>query len=159
MDGFKPKVTTMKAFKPIFLLGLLVMNSSALAITCELHITGDDRIRYDRAELVVDADCTEVTLTLEHVGSLPVEQMGHNWTLTRTVDWKDVAQSGQGAGVQSSYLPPGDKRIIAHTDLVGGGESTSVTFDVSVLEKGSDYTFFCSFPGHWAVMNGKMVFK
>jgi azurin len=43
--------------------------------------------------------------------------------------------------------------------MIGGGESTSITFDVSELEKGGDYTYFCSFPGHWGTMNGKLVVK
>ncbi|MDF4805588.1 azurin, partial [Vibrio parahaemolyticus] len=24
---------------------------------------------------------------------------------------------------------------------------------------GGDYSFFCSFPGHWAIMQGKFEFK
>ena len=40
---------------------------------------------------------------------------------------------------------------------VGGGEKDSVTFKTDVLEAGGDYDFFCSFPGHYAVMRGKVV--
>jgi len=137
----------------------LAFGGTAAAKTCELTITGNDQLQYNKSELVVEADCDKVTVTLEHVGKLPVEQMGHNWTLARTADWKALAQAGQGAGLENGYLPPGDDRVIANTDMIGGGETTSVTFDVSKLEKGGDYTFFCSFPGHWAVMNGKLIVK
>lgn len=137
----------------------MVASNAALAKTCELSITGNDQIQYNKSELVVEADCTQVKLTLEHVGKLSIEQMGHNWTLTRTADWKDVARTGQGAGLENDYLPKNDDRIIAHTDVIGGGETTSITFDRSQLEKGGDYTFFCSFPGHWANMNGKLIVK
>ena len=44
------------------------------------------------------------------------------------------------------------------TDMVGGGQSTSVTFSTSSLEQGGDYTFFCSFPGHSALMRGSLNF-
>ena len=62
------------------------------------------------------------------------------------------------AGLPNNYVPKDDKRIIAHTKVVGGGESTSITFPTSSLKKGGDYTFFCSFPGHWSVMKGKLTF-
>ena len=147
----------MRLTRFILVLACIATSNVALAKTCELSITGNDRIQYNKSELVVASDCTEVKLTLEHVGKLPIEQMGHNWTLTRTKDWKDVAMTGQGAGLENDYLPKNDDRIIAHTDVIGGGETTRITFDRSELEKGGDYTFFCSFPGHWANMNGKLI--
>lgn len=147
--------------KLIALLALtgLAFAGTAAANDCELTIEGNDQLQFNKSEMVVSSECDQVTVTLEHVGKLPVEQMGHNWTLTETSDWKAVAQEGQGAGLENEYLPPNDDRIIAHTDMIGGGESTSVTFDLSGLEKGGDYTFFCSFPGHWAVMNGKFIIE
>ena len=42
------------------------------------------------------------------------------------------------------------------TKVIGGGESDSVTFDVSKLAAGQDYTYFCSFPGHFAMMKGTL---
>lgn len=138
---------------------LLLVAGPALANTCELEITGNDQIQYNKSTLTVPADCDEVTLTLEHVGQLAVQQMGHNWVLAKTGDWKTLAQSGQAGGLENNYLPAGDSRVIAATDMIGGGESTSVTFDVSGLEAGGDYTFFCSFPGHSAIMNGKLVIE
>lgn len=141
----------------IALLGLAAATGPAAAQSCELEIEGNDRIQYNKDELVVPADCDEVTVTLVHVGKMPVKQMGHNWVLTRTDEYRDVAQKGMRAGLENEYLPQDDDRIIAATGLIGGGESTSVTFDVSELEPGGDYTFFCSFPGHYGVMNGKLV--
>lgn len=137
----------------------LVFSGYASAKTCELSITGNDQLQYNKSELVVESDCDKVKLTLEHVGKLPKAQMGHNWVLTRSSDYMAVAQAGQKAGLDQGYLPEGDDRILTHTDLIGGGETTSVTFDVADLEAGGDYTFFCSFPGHWAVMKGKLVVK
>ncbi len=137
----------------------LVFTGTAAAKTCELEITGNDQIQFNKSKLTVSSECDKVKLTLKHVGKLAVEQMGHNWTLAKTGDWRDLAQKGQAAGLENEYLPVGDERILAHTDMIGGGESASVTFDLSNLEKGGDYTFFCSFPGHWALMNGKFVIE
>ena len=58
-----------------------------------------------------------------------------------------------------SYLPKKDPRVLAHTAVIGGGQSTSVTFSTAALRKGGDYTFFCSFPGHFAMMKGKLIFN
>lgn len=147
--------------KLITLLALtgLAFAGTAAAKTCELSITGNDQLQYNKSELVVEADCDKVKLTLEHVGEMPVEQMGHNWVLAETGDWKELAQAGQSAGLENDYLPEGGDRVIVHTDMIGGGETTSITFDVSNLEKGGDYTYFCSFPGHWSIMNGKLIIK
>ena len=148
-----------KLFSLFVLLGLASFTAPAAAKTCELTIEGNDQLQFNKSELVIGADCDKVKLTLTHVGSLPVEQMGHNWVVTETGVFKAVAQKGQQAGLENDYLPPDDDRVIVASDLIGGGESTSVTFDASSLEAGGDYTFFCSFPGHYGVMNGKLVVK
>ena len=135
----------------------LLMSTQLQAKTCELSIDSTDQMTFTSNELKVDADCTEVKLTLNHVGKMAKNVMGHNWVLTKTADYMPVAQDGMKAGADNDYLVADDARIIAHTALIGGGESDSVTFSLEGLEAGGDYTFFCSFPGHWAIMNGKFV--
>jgi azurin len=137
---------------------LTAVSSMAMAKTCDVTIAGDDRMKFDTAEIAVAADCTEINLTLNHTGKLPVAAMGHNWVLTETSAFQAVATAGASAGPAASYLPKNDARVLAHTKLVGGGESTSIKFSTAALKKGGDYTFFCSFPGHWAVMKGKFKF-
>lgn len=136
---------------------LTAVSSMAAAKTCDVSIAGDDRMKFDKAEIVVAADCTEVNLTLKHTGKLPVTAMGHNWVLTETASFQAVATAGASAGPAANYVP-NDARVLAHTKLVGGGESTSIKFSTAALKKDGDYTFFCSFPGHWAVMKGKFKF-
>ena len=48
----------------------------------------------------------------------------------------------------------GDPRIIAHTKLIGAGQTASMSFPVSKIKNGGPYVFFCSFPGHSALMHG-----
>jgi azurin len=123
---------------------------------CSQTIEGNDLIQYSAAEIRVSSDCDEVTITLSHVGQLPANVMGHNWVLTATADYTPVANAAQAAG-PPNYVPEGDPRIIGATNMIGGGEETSVTFDISGLEPGGDYTYFCSFPGHNVLMNGKFI--
>jgi azurin len=145
--------------KLIVALGLLFAANAAFAAkNCTLNIEGNDLMKFNVAELKVPADCTDVEVVLKHVGKLPKAAMGHNWVLTKTADMQAVANAGVSAGLEKEYLPAGDKRIVAHTKVIGGGESTSVKFKTSQLTKGGDYTFFCSFPGHSALMKGKLVY-
>jgi azurin len=97
-------------------------------------------------------------LTLKHVGMLAANVMGHNWVLSKTSDYQALAQAGQGAG-PPNYLPAGDAKVIAATNVIGGGQQTSVKVDMSKVMAGGDYTFFCSFPGHFVLMNGKFVIE
>ena len=124
---------------------------------CKLEIAGNDAMQYDKKELAAAADCTQVELTLTHTGKLPAAAMGHNWVLVKTADVTAVANAGMSAGLASNYLTPNDPRVIANTKTIGGGQSASVTFPTSKLTKGGDYSFICTFPGHYVIMKG--VFK
>jgi len=142
------------------LLAGLSFNGAAFAAdkVCKLEIAGTDQMQFDKKELVVAPDCTSVELTLKHTGKLPAQAMGHNWVLTKTADVAPVASDGLSAGLPKDYLKAGDARVIAHTKVIGGGQTTTVTFPTSKLTKGGAYTYFCSFPGHSTIMKGVLKF-
>ena len=131
---------------------------ASAADNCKAEITGNDLMQYDKKELKFDASCTTIEVTLKHIGKLAKEAMGHNWVLTNTADAMAVGNDGLGAGLAANYLKPGDKRVIAHTKVLGGGESDTVKIPASELKKGGDYTYLCTFPGHSALMKGKFIF-
>jgi len=137
---------------------LFTAPAEAAGKTCKLEITGNDAMQFDKKELAVAADCTEVELTLKHIGKLPAQAMGHNWVLTKTADAQAVATAGMPAGLKLNYVAADDKRVLAHTKVVGGGESDTIKFPASALKKGESYTFACTFPGHSSIMNGKLKF-
>ena len=139
---------------------LLFASSGAFAAdkVCKLEISGTDQMQFDKKELVVAPDCTQVELTLKHAGKLPAQAMGHNWVLTKTADVAPVANEGMSAGLPKNYLKDGDTRVIAHTKVVGGGQTATVKFATSALKKGEAYSFFCTFPGHSTMMKGAFKF-
>ncbi len=139
------------------LCGALLLPLAAHADPCKVEIAGNDLLQYDKQELNVPASCKEVTVTLRHSGRQPREAMGHNWVLVDAADYKAVASAASSAGLAHDYVAPGDKRVIAHTRVIGGGESTSVTFPGTLLRKGAAYRYLCTFPGHSTLMHG--VFK
>ena len=140
----------------VLALGGVLLGNQAWSQECSLSIDGNDQIQFSKKELRVSKSCKEVTVTLKHVGQLAANVMGHNWVLTATADYQAVAAAGQTAG-PPNYVPAGDARILAATNVVGGGQETSVKFDLSKLTPGGDYTYFCSFPGHFVLMNGKLI--
>ena len=148
------------SFRTIAVVSLLALAGNAFGAdkVCKLEITGTDAMQFDKKELAVAADCTQVELTLHHSGKLPAQAMGHNWVLAKTADVAGVASDGVGAGFAKDHIKAGDTRVIAHTKIVGGGQSTSVTFPTSALKKGESYTYFCSFPGHSSLMKGAFKF-
>ncbi|CAE6892466.1 MULTISPECIES: azurin [Pseudomonas] len=141
----------------VALMALLGLASTPLfAAECSVDVESTDQMTYNTQAISISKSCKTFTVNLKHTGSLPKTAMGHNLVLSKTADMPGIATDGIGAGPDAAYVKAGDERVIAHTGLIGGGESTSVTFDVSKLAAGEDYSFFCSFPGHYALMKGSV---
>ena len=113
-------------------------------------------MQFNLKSIEVDKSCKDFTVNLKHTGKLAKNVMGHNWVLTTTADMQGAATDAMAAGLDKDYVKPGDTRVIAHTKMIGGGETTSVTFPVSKLSATGAYSFFCSFPGHWGIMKGTL---
>ncbi|RMG67078.1 MAG: azurin [Bacteroidetes bacterium] len=122
----------------------------------ELAIAGNDQMQYDKKKLEVYEGQT-VKLTLTHSGTLAKEAMGHNWVLlAQGTDLAAFATSAMGAK-DSDYIPAdSDAQIIVHTDMLGGGESTSIEFPAPAA---GTYKYLCTFPGHYVMMQGDFVVK
>jgi len=56
----------------------------------------------------------------------------------------------------NEYIPAdaGDQ-IVANTIMLGPGEETTITF--TAPSEPGDYPYLCSFPGHYATMQGVMT--
>jgi azurin len=104
-------------------------------------------------EIKVEAGQT-VVLTLKHVGKLPAAAMGHNWVLL--TEGTDIQKFGAAAAkaADNGYVPEGSDQVITTTELIGGGQETTIEF--TAPEAGT-YDFICSFPGHYALMKGKFI--
>lgn len=130
--------------------------TASASAECTTVITSDDAMKFDPKEINIKSSCAQYTITLKHVGKMPAAAMGHNVVITKTADKDGVLADGATAGVAADYVKAGDERVVAYTKLIGGGEEASVTFETSKLAKDGAYEFFCSFPGHYAMMNGKI---
>ncbi|GAB3096152.1 azurin [Lysobacter terrae] len=149
----------MKHASTLFL-GLALLGASAFAQAapnCTIKLKGNDAMQFDLKTATVSASCPKITIELTHIGKMAAQVMGHNVVISQTADMNAITAAGMKAGAASGYVAKGDAKVIAATSVVGGGASTKTSFAGSKLKAGGDYTFFCSFPGHAALMKGKLV--
>jgi len=112
-----------------------------------VSITCDDRMNYDLKAF----DATpgqKIVVTVSNKGTTPKLSMGHNFImLDRNVN---VTSFLDAASMQAAhdYVPPEmeKKGVIAHSKLLGPGESDTVVFNAPYVP--GEYTYLCSFPGH-----------
>ncbi|WP_293276731.1 azurin [Neisseria sp. oral taxon 014] len=123
---------------------------------CATTVESNDNMQFNTKDIQVSKACKEFTITLKHTGTQPKSGMGHNIVISKAEDMDGVLKDGATAGADADYVKAGDARIVGHTKLIGGGEEASVTVDPAKLANGS-YKFYCSFPGHGALMNGTVT--
>jgi azurin len=145
--------------KRLLALALSLASLSAFAQEeVKLEVTSNDMMQYDKKALEVTTG-QKVTITLKHVGKLPKAAMGHNivilkpGTVVPTFAMKGMTAPANG------YIPQDEeskKTMVAHSETIGGGESSTFTF--TAPEPGA-YPYVCTFPGHFALMQGVLTVK
>lgn len=122
-----------------------------------IALLGHDNMTYTGGDSFEAKVGGEINLTLKNAGKLPIESMGHNLVVLKPgIDHAEFG--GQSFKAKANdYIPAAySSSIIAHTKLLGPGESDKITFKI---EEAGDYTFVCSFPGHFGTMKGKIIVK
>jgi len=122
----------------------------------EVTIEANDQMKYDKTVIEVKSG-TLVKLTLKNVGSMPVEAMGHNWTLlSQGVDL--VAYATAAIAAKDNGYQPADRYAdpIIYTRMLGPGESQTIEFDAPAA---GTYKYLCTFPGHFGQMQGDFIVK
>ena len=141
-------------FVLLFFISLCIFtNCSVENDVNKIIITSDDYMKFNTSKITVKSGKL-VRLTLKHIGKLDVQLMGHNFVLLKNnVDIIEFANKAAMAS-KNQYIPVESDEVIVYTDMIGGGQETTIEFlppDVGV------YNFICSFPGHYAMMKGKFI--
>lgn len=119
-----------------------------------IEVTANDQMKFSQSEIRVKAGQT-VTLRLVNVGKMPKQAMSHNWVLLQPMSDGELNSLGmKAANNPPSYLPGDQSAIIAHTAMLGSGESDTIEF---IAPPVGAYPFICTFPGHYAIMRGNLV--
>ena len=120
-----------------------------------VRIDGNDRMKFTLTEFSVQSGDT-VRIIFTNKGKLPVATMGHNVVvLKQGVDGN--AYAGKAALARDmDFIPESEAgSVLAHTKLLGSGESDTIEF---VATEPGEYEYLCSFPAHcFAGMRGMMT--
>ena len=151
----------MKLLKSTLLIIGILFTSSVLAdkkADVTINISGNDTMKFDKTTL----DVTEgqvVKIVFKNAGTLPKAAMGHNLVVLKP--GTDLAKFA-GAAISAKdqeYIPQDEEnksKIIAHTKVLGPGEEEAIYFTAGAP---GAYPFICSFPGHYAIMQGIIKVK
>jgi azurin len=113
-----------------------------------------DNMIYDKNKIEVNSG-KNIILTLNHKGKVSKEFMGHNFVLLKKGVNVDEYAKKAVLAKSNDYIPNSDEAI-AYTKMLGGGESTTISF---LAPEAGIYTFICTFPGHYMMMRGELIVK
>ena len=116
-------------------------------------ITSNDGMRFDVRKINVSSG-QKVRLTLTHTGKLDKRIMGHNVVFLKNGVKPSAFAVKAAAARDNDYIPEETTEVIAHTKMIGGGETTVIEF---IAPEAGTYNYICSFPGHYAMMKGKLI--
>ncbi len=145
----------MKKLSLIF--AALIAAPSAFAET-KLELTGNDQMQFNAKTLEATAG-EKVILSFKHTGQLPVAAMGHNVVILKPGTSVPAFANKAMLAKDTAHIPADEESkaaVVAHTKLLGGGESDTIEF--TPTEPGA-YPYICTFPGHFALMQGVLTVK
>jgi len=159
--GRKPKTVMKKTsaqFIPFVALGCSALlyfvagcSQAPSAPPKEVTIQADDKMRYDFTAFDASPG-QKVSVTFKNIGTTPKFSMGHNFVLLdRTINIGNIQSAfldKASSEASHDYVPPGAKEVLAHSKLLGPGETEVVTFNAPYIP--GEYLYVCSFPGHYS---------
>ncbi len=146
----KEKVASTKKVEKIAKPSAVTVDVNGVA---NILITTNDVMKFNVKKMTVKAG-QKVKLTLKHTGQLDKRIMGHNVViLQKGVKLSEFARKA-APSKDNDYIPVGTSDVIAHTKMIGGGETTTIEF---TAPEAGIYDFICSFPAHFAMMKGKFI--
>jgi len=104
-----------------------------------------DELTFDTDSITVDSGAN-ITITFTN----PSTFNQHNLVIVQA-GTKDAVATDGITQADNDFVPPGDPRVIANTNLLAAGASGEVTFTAPAA---GAYQFVCTFPGHNFTMFG-----
>tara|TARA_Y100000589_G_scaffold123100_1_gene117521 strand:- start:84 stop:575 length:492 start_codon:yes stop_codon:yes gene_type:complete len=163
MNTFQNSLSTTVVATGLFLFTLLSPNitfsedtPSKQKFDVNVSIDGTDTMMYSKNSFEVKSG-QKIKLTFKNTGKLPKVAMGHNIViLKKSVDLIKFCSEAVKFPT-NEYFPKGrEKDVIGRTKLLGPGEEDTIYF---MAPEPGTYEYVCTFPGHFALMKGKMIVK
>jgi azurin len=124
----------------------------------KLELSADDRMVFSKTAFEVTSG-QKVTLVFTNKGAKGEKSMKHNVVLLKPGNTIIGFAVKCNAAAATGYVPADEasrEQMVGHVRLIGGGQSASLSFTAG--EPG-DYPFFCSSPGHFDKMQGRITVK
>ncbi len=131
-----------------------IPGAEKLEFTDTIQLQANENMRFNKEMFKIKTG-KKIRLIFKNTGAPSNTAMAHNVVILREgTDIADFADAVHNAK-NEQYTPASVASLmIAHTKLVGGGQSDQVDFTIS---QPGVYDYICSFPGHWGTMQGKIV--
>lgn len=121
----------------------------AVAEADEGLVTGGSSGQFMILESIEASPGEELRISLRTVSNLPPTAMSHNFVvLSQDADADQFARASLQAADNEYISPDYEEWVIAATDMLGDGESDTITF--TVPDEPGEYLFICTFPGHYS---------
>jgi azurin len=123
-----------------------------------VQIDVGDSMKFNPAAITA-APGEQIKVVLKGVGQMPKLAMGHNFVLLKKGTNAKALSDTCAPARETAFIAAAVKdQILAHTTLVGPGETAEVTF-AAPAQRG-EYQFICTFPGHFNLgMKGVLTVK
>ena len=134
----------------------LFISCNLYAKNCEINIYGTDMMKFDKKIINIENYCKSFKIFLKHTGKLQKNVMGHNLVIVKTKDFEMVTSKiNMSHGFEEGFLPDLNE-VLFKSPIIGAGGETILELDTEKFRKDVNYTFFCSFPGHFVIMKGEV---
>ncbi len=121
--------------------------------TREVRIQCASNLTFDTASFQVRPG-EPIRLTLVNPDVVP-----HNWVLVQPGSLERIGELTNrfiaDPDAPLRHYVPDSPEVLVYTDIVPSREEFSIYFHAP--DRPGRYTYLCTFPGHWSVMNGEMI--
>ena len=133
----------------LLLIGVIMFScGTSYDQTIEIESLGN-QMKYNVPLIKAEAG---TTIQIVFSNNATMDIMKHNIVVLKSKE--AIEEVGKAAINATNYLPE-SPNIIAASEMIGPGETTNLVVQIPT-EKG-EYPFICTFPGHYQVMQGKIV--
>jgi azurin len=138
----------MKIFSCLIAVLVMAGCSSSPDLTVEIETLGN-QMKYNVVKIKEKKNST-LLIKFKNNATLPV--MKHNIIVLNSEDAIDAVGT---AALSAENNIPDHPSIIASSSMVGPGESTELL--INIPDQPGVYPYICTYPGHYQVMQGKII--
>lgn len=140
--------TLLKTTLSLFLAVLFINSGFAQSDDIRtITVVGQDNMQFNKT--LIEAEPGEtIKIVLDVKSNMPKAAMAHNIAVVDLgVNVEDFVLASMQEPDNAYIAPSYADDVIAATDMIGGGETSTIEFTVPTTP--GDYEYVCTFPGHY----------